>query len=307
MARGDIEKQLAKVEHLAQSSKWQRFFYAPLPYLTAALFNKVLYPITKKAWRRSCQTAYGLPFVVALPAGTDIYLTGGKTHDSERQLARYLANHLKAGMTYVDVGAHYGYFVGLAASLNPSGQTIAFEPSPSTFQLLSQNMKSLPSGCQVVLHQQGLADQAGQRTFYQFPARYSEYNSLDISQYQDEKWLTTYPPTPVLIQITTLDEALDQIPHILKIDVEGAEDLVLQGAEKWLTQQKTAVVLEYLPTQKSNGSHQRAHRWLLEKGYLCHRITPLGEAARCHDPEQWLSSIQADSANLLYLPTAVAA
>lgn len=288
---------LAKVERLAESSKWKRFLAAPLPYLQAAVFNKLVYPIRKRAWLRSCQLCFGIPFQVALPAATDIFLTGGKTHASERQLARFLLHHLRDGMTYVDVGAHYGYFLGLAAQLNPHGCNIGFEPSPSTYALLRQNMQNLP----VQLHQKGVGAQSGQLTFYQFPAKYSEYNSLDIAQYEGQAWAKAYPPTPLAVAITTLDEQLQAPPDILKIDVEGAEDQVLSGAEKWLALGKTQVLLEYLPAHSSNGSHGKAHRWLLEKGYRCHRLSAEGQPILCPDPEAWLLGEGVDSTNLLYL------
>lgn len=288
---------LAKVERLAESSKWQRFLSAPLPYLQAACFNKLVYPITKQAWLRQCRLCYGIDFQVALPAATDIFLTGGKTHPSELQLAKFLLHHLKDGMTYVDVGAHYGYFLGLAAQLNPNGTNIGFEPSPTTFALLRKNLQSLP----VQLYQEGVGAATEKLTFYQFPAKYSEYNSLDLQQYQGQSWLKAYPPEAIPILITSLQERLTQPPSILKIDVEGAEDRVLIGAESLLALGKTQIILEYLPIHSSNGSHLRAHQWLLEKGYVCHRLSAAGQPLACPDPERWLLRERIDSTNLLYL------
>ncbi len=288
---------LAKVERLAESSKWQRFLAAPLPYLQATVFNKMVYPISKRAWLRTCDLCFGIPFQVALPAATDIFLTGGKTHASERQLARFLLQHLRDGMTYVDIGAHYGYFLGLAAQLNPHGLNIGFEPSPTTFALLQQNMQGLA----VQLHQKGVGAKEDQLTFYQFPAKYSEYNSLDIDQYEGQAWLEAYPPNLISVEVTTLTTQLQAPPNILKIDVEGAEDQVLYGAEKWLLPGKTQVLLEYLPAHNSNGSHGKAHRWLLKKGYRCHRLSATGQPIVCSDPEAWMRDESVDSTNLLYL------
>lgn len=297
----DLPDALAKVERLAESSKWQRFLSAPLPYLQAGCFNKLVYPITKRAWLRQCRLCYGIDFQVALPAATDIFLTGGKTHPSELQLAKFLLHYLQDGMTYVDVGAHYGYFLGLAAHINPRGKNIGFEPSPATFKLLRKNMESLP----VRLYQEGVGAASGELTFYQFPAKYSEYNSLDLEQYEGQAWLSAYPPKAIPIQVSTLAERLTAPPNILKIDVEGAEDQVLIGAESWLLAGKTQIILEYLPKQSSNGSHLRAHHWLVNKGYACYRLSPEGEPISCPEPEAWLLHEQLDSTNLLYLSDAV--
>lgn len=298
MNRIELEKALDRVEGLAEAGRLSRLAHAPLRYLTAGLFNRLIYPNTRRSLRRTVESFYGTPFTVALPAGTDIYLTGGKTHASEIRLARFLIRELRDGMTYVDVGAHFGYFAGLAARLNPSGEHIAFEPAPDTFALLRQNLVAAP----VELRAAGVSDKSGQLAFYQFPARYSEYNSFDLEQYRVEPWLANYPPEEVSVEVVTLDESLTKAPDILKIDVEGLEDRVIIGAQNYLRERRSQVVLEYLPTSISNGSHRRAHSRLLELGYRSHYLDEGGRCQVCADPEVWLQSTGTDSTNLVYLP-----
>lgn len=297
MLRPALFSKLDRVGKLAASSKLHRFFAAPIAYFTAAIFSRLVYPSRKKPLLRKGKTFYGLPFSMALPAGTDIYLTGGKTHISELRLARFLIHRLKAGHTYIDVGAHYGFFAGLAAVIDQNIHVQAFEPAPATFQILQQNLGHLNN---VRLQQLGLGHEVDTLTFYQFPARYSEYNSLDIEQYQNESWIKDFPPTAVQVKVTTLDEALNAPPDFLKIDVEGAEDLVIQGGQRILQAGKTTIIMEYLPRTKSNGSHFQALQLLQQWGYHTYQLTDTGKPAPCPNPEKWLKDSGQDSANLIF-------
>lgn len=297
MQRQALLDKLATVERLASNGKSQRLLSAPLRYLTAAAFNRLVYNRSKKPLIKQCQTFFEQSFTVALPAGTDIYLTGGKTHVSELRLARFLIRYLDSQHSYVDVGGHYGYFSGLASTIG-SAVTV-FEPSPDTFSFLEKNLE----GPNVTLHQQGLADQKGTLTFYQFPALYSEYNSLDIEQYANEPWIKDFPPSKVAVPISTLDIALSEVPNFLKIDVEGAEDRVVSGGQKILSEGKTVISMEYLPAKQSNGSHKKATELLLSWGYKSYRLNDDGHPVECHDPEHFLASEQQDSTNLIFFVT----
>ena len=304
MTRKEILSAIDEVAHLANAGKLTRLAKSPLRYLATAYFNKVTYPRTRTPLRKTSSNAYGLPFTVALPAGTDIYLTGGKTHVSEIKLARFLARHLKANDRYTDVGAHYGYFAGLAAALPEQVHITCFEPAPDTFKLLQQNLGNSP----VELRQKGLADLESHLTFYQFPAQYSEYNSLDVEQYQQESWYQHFPPEAVQVAISTLDSEFTTPPDFLKIDVEGVEDRVIAGGSKLLRQGKTVIIMEYLPESTSNGSHIRALQLLTSWGYQVYQLDLAGDLHPCADPQKWMESQHLDSANLVFckhLPKAV--
>lgn len=299
LSRTDILNSLAEVERLAQAGKLNRLLNAPARYLATAYFNKVTYPSKRKPQERNTTTAYGLPFTVALPAGTDIYLTGGKTHPSEIKLARFLVRHLQENNSYVDVGAHYGFFAGLATTLSDTIKVTCFEPAPDTFKFLQQNLETT----NVELRQKGLADEESELTFYQFPTQYSEYNSLDIEQYRHEAWFMDYPPQALQVAISTLDAEFNTPPDVLKIDVEGVEDRVITGGSALLQQGKTVIIMEFLPPTTSNGSHHRAYQLLLSWGYQAYQLTADGNLQPCPDPNRWMKQENLDSVNLVFCTT----
>ena len=118
----ELEKNLDKVEQLAQANKFQRLLHHPVRYVSAQFFRTVTFPITKKGTLRTAQTFMDYPLSILLPSGMDIYLTGGKAHDSEIRLARFLIhffrnNDLDNNISFVDIGAHVGYFSLLTSFL----------------------------------------------------------------------------------------------------------------------------------------------------------------------------------------------
>lgn len=78
---------------------------------------------------------------ISLPksgAGALIYYQGW----SEPEVAAFLLRLLKPGMTFVDVGAHIGEYVLLAAAVvGREGNVHAFEPDPRNYRLLERNVK----------------------------------------------------------------------------------------------------------------------------------------------------------------------
>jgi FkbM family methyltransferase len=293
---------LEKVEQLARASKLTRFLAHPVRYGQAILFRQLIYPRSRRPAYRTVPAFFGEPLTVALPAGTDIYLTGGKTHDSEIRLAKYFINSLGPGDQVLDIGAHFGYFTLLAAHLvGKTGQVQSFEASIINYQLLQQNTAHLP---QVTSQNQAVSDQEGTLTFYQFPVQFSEYNSRDVAQYQHEAWFQKYTPEAITVPAVTIDSIFSQPefePKMIKIDVEGGELQVIKGGEHTLQEQSPAVIMEYLAPSRHNQVHQQASRLLAQFRYEAHVITSTGSLLPCPDPDLYLKNLHLDSDNLVFL------
>jgi hypothetical protein len=136
----DNWKSLLQSEQRAKAPKWQRLIRSPFWYPLSMIFNKIIYPLTKKEWRKKVNTFFGIPMTTALPSGTDILLNGIKSHDSEIRLSKFLTRHLKPGEIFIDVGAHHGYYSLLASSLvGEDGKVHSIEASQHSFNLLQYN------------------------------------------------------------------------------------------------------------------------------------------------------------------------
>ena len=138
----------------------------------------------------------------------------------------------------LDVGANIGCTAILFGDM--AEQVHAFEPSPTTFRYLQENVQANSVG-NVQLHNLGLGAEAAVTTITFAPNnRSGGFVSNQTSANADH--LTEQ------IEIRTLDQVLDSMapaaPDFIKIDVEGFEGHVLRGAAATLQRHHPAVVLE---------------------------------------------------------------
>ena len=298
----DLETKLAEIERLAHGSRWQRLWHAPAKYLFALGFRELLYARNHRARPATVHTFFGLPMRVLLPAGTDLYLLGAKSHESETRLARVMLRHLKPHDTFVDVGGHFGYFSLLASRLvGPRGRVVAFEASRNTFAVLADNVHPQAN---ITSFNKALSDQAETISFFEFPVLYNEFNSMNVDQFRHERWFAEYPPVKTEVPATTLDAALTElgvVPAFIKIDVEGAELKVIRGAAQTLAAHRPVVVMEYLAPNRHNTAHHEAAALLASWGYASYAPTATGALEPCPDLDAYLARSGEDSANFVFV------
>jgi FkbM family methyltransferase len=169
-------------------------------------------------------------------------LSRGSYESAESEL---FAQLVKPGMTVVDVGANVGYYTVLASRLvGERGRVLAFEPEPRSHALLARNVAE--NGCaNVRLFALALADHQGEATLYADRENLGTPSLVRANVAGDAA-------TSVQVPTTTLDAALaaalGEAPvDLLKMDVQGAEKLVLAGAERLLRQPGLQLVLELWP------------------------------------------------------------
>lgn len=125
----------------------------------------------------------------------------------------------------IDVGANIGYYTTLMSKYAFNGSVHSFEPVPINWKILNLNIQ-LNKLKNVVLNYSALADKKGEVDFS--VSIDGAYSSIKHTGRNIESEILT-------VKLDTLDEYIvrNEISKIdvIKIDVEGAEDLVLQGAE----------------------------------------------------------------------------
>lgn len=279
--RSYLSGRLEVVKNLAQPSIFVRLRHAPWRYLLGQLYNKVIYPVTKRQKVVWASTFFGEDMKVALPAGSDIYFTHGKSHDSEIRLARFLIREVGRESHFLDIGAHFGYFSLLASRLTGScGLVYSFEPGRLTFDILRQNTAK---HAEIKVFNSAVSASKGKLQFYEFPISFSEYNTLDVSQFAEEAWFAKYKPQKIEVEADTIDNITSDgtfQPDIIKIDVEGAEDQVIRGGQQYLQRHSPIVIMEYLSVKRNNESHKKAVLNLLSLGYTPAIIIPDGSVEK---------------------------
>ncbi len=297
----DLLRKLSDVETWDKAPKWRKAASRPFRYPFAILYARLWYPVSRKGLLLDTRTFFGSDMQVRLPAGTDLYLSGAKTHSSEIRLARLLVRNLGPGMTFLDIGAHYGYFSLLAAKLvGDTGRVMAFDAARSNYEILEHNVsgqKNIRSFHQAVGADNGLL------TFYEFPPKYSEYNTTDPDQFRGAEWFRDIEPAVHEVAAYSIDH-LAEIhalrPDIIKIDVEGAEDKVILGGSRFFSESAATIVMEYLAPERHNKPHRDAVDMLLAHGYRCHRIDEAGYLQPLSEPDRYLSDTRQDSDNLAF-------
>ena len=288
---------LSETEALARSGRPGRLLRRPFRYVHAMLFRHLVFPQTNKPKIVKAETFFGETLNIPLPACTDIYLTGGKSHDSEIRLARFLIQTLREGDTVLDLGAHIGFFTRLLSSLcGKQGRVIAVEPSAGTFALLHENTRDKKN---ILALEAAAGAEEGQISFFEFDSSHSEYSSTDASQYAGTAWFEQHRPVQRTVPCVSIDGLcrLHQLhPILIKIDVEGGELHVIQGARECLRQDKPILVMEFHPQGPNRGLHLQTLEELTGIGYRAFCITAEGTLGSFHP-----NHAAADSDNIVLM------
>ncbi|SDF04580.1 methyltransferase, FkbM family [Dyadobacter soli] len=197
----------------------------------------------------------------------------------------FLTHYLRPDDTFVDVGANVGVYTILAAGVAGSN-AISFEPIPSTFSKLKRNVTYNLLEGRVDLRNLGVGDKEEKLVFT---------NSLDATNHvisSDEK------PAGATIEVPvdTLDHLLaNRTPNFIKIDVEGFEANVINGAPDTLANPELKVII-----METNGL---SDQYEFGQNYLHNKLLSLGFTPHSYDPfKRNLQKLETTGAsNTIYL------
>lgn len=207
------------------------------------------------------------------------YLRDGNPETYESAL---IERTLRPGMTVVDVGANHGLFSLEAAHLvGESGLVHAFEPTPSTRELLENNLAA--NGLdRVRVFPTALGERPGTARL----RVHREMSGLNTLASEDISWnhRTLRADAIVDVPITTLDahaeaEGIDRI-DFLKVDVEGFELGVIRGARRLLASGRVGRIMLEVGDVTCGNAGVAPPDLLTELealGYALHAISPDGE------------------------------
>lgn len=174
----------------------------------------------------------------------------GRYEPQETALVKAL---LQPGMTFLDVGANWGYFSLLGAFLaGPSGRVISLEPEPRLFACLEKNA-ARNGFAQIRCLSLAAADREGSLQFAGFS---DDQSNWGISRLVARD---AAPASTFAVPTQSLDRLLDELGvasvDLLKMDIEGAEGFALAGLERTLREQRVSrLLLELHPAElKSHG------------------------------------------------------
>jgi len=203
-------------------------------------------------------------FTMRLPVGKNGSGSRGffLTRDYYEPFLEILDSIVKPGDVFYDCGANQGIFTLAAAKLvGNKGKVFSFEPQPYATRCIEDNLE-LNSLDNVTVTEAAVSDQAGSVT-------------LDVSQsnvaasiVNDFGGVNTLKVETV--KLDDVADEYDEMPDVIKLDVEGAEFMALQGAVEILDAFKPTLILEVWDAADAHS--QQSHEFLEVRGYRAHLI-----------------------------------
>ena len=176
--------------------------------------------------------------------------------DRADKLFAFMKGYLKPGMTFVDVGANIGsHTVHGARLVTPKGKVFSFEAAPDTFKLLEENVR-LNGIANASLFNQCLSDKPGPVMF-------------NVNANSARSSLLHPGSSQLSLSAARLDDLLPPaLPlDLLKIDVEGGDYLVLNGARRIFESSRPRVVV-----LEATSCATEIKDFLLSYGYRLYRF-----------------------------------
>ena len=208
-------------------------------FLLATQLNRASF---REPVRAGVKTFWGDYLNVTLPETVSIQIAFQGYY--EKDLTHVLIECLEPGMTFIDIGAHYGYFTLLAAKIvGEAGAVHSFEPTLETYRLLIENVAGRTN---VTVNNKAVYSKTTELPFRQFGADHSAFNSLFEPRLDpaDVEHLGMTTETVAAVSIDDYVAATGIIPNFVKIDAESAERFILEGMQETLKRHRPMFTLE---------------------------------------------------------------
>ncbi|MCD6049045.1 MAG: noeI [Verrucomicrobia bacterium] len=217
---------------------------------------------------------FGTP--VNFPTGAHVVLRAFEEGIFQEALVQRICHLMKAGAWYFDIGANLGLMSLPILHFVPGSQVVAFEPSPNALPYLQRTRQ------EAVLYQdrwqvvgKALGADVGTADFFTAGGENSAFDGLkDTGRLGVKK--------TVQVEASTLDAewtALGKPPvAVIKMDVEGGELAVLQGAVICLATCRPVIFCEWNATNVAayQCAEDQLFRWAQTARYLlCNLSTML--------------------------------
>ena len=284
--------------HAVQGASWgrrlERARRLNVRYL-AYLFRRFVIPGSAKA-----RVFWGKRYRWGRPEhSTSMYLYGVLEHAEEVRLTRFFIRTLQSEDVFLDIGANFGFYSLLASEILEEGRVIAFEPVSFVFRGLNASAARTTN---VEAVNSAVSDRVGTLEFDQAPESRHTGSSFNEAEARVEG-APVFAFTRVKVASTTVDAYCAErkiVPTVIKIDVEGAEKLVIDGGLRTLAAGTPTIVLEVWKPPQKNENHRDAAAVLKKLGYEVHALTDDGGLKKLDDAELEAEFSGGEAANLVF-------
>lgn len=198
-----------------------------------------------------------------IPKGTEAANIWSGLRFEKHEIA-FILQVMRPSTTFLDIGANVGIYAVAVAKKDPNVKVYAFEPCEWTFQILEENIR-LNALDNVSAIRIALGDYVGEATLWVNAPGKDGLNTIGRPSHPDCSIVARES-----VPITTLDDFIrsHSVPRVdvIKVDVEGAELMVLRGGRNLLKQKDAPLILyeSYSWCTKGFNYHPVEIMWLLQ-------------------------------------------
>jgi len=200
----------------------------------------------------------------------------------ETRMLGFLKRLIQPGDVFYDVGANLGMHSRFATRFG-AGQVFAFEPMTENIELLRKNVALAgENAAKIQILQMAASDADGEEVLQvdDVMSGTARLDKVEAGQASLGRKLYGFPPLTEKVRVARIDTliASGQLPpaRVIKIDVEGAENLVLDGAPNLLREHKPDLAIELHSEEKA----KRVLALLDGYGYSCFAYVHEGSEMR---------------------------
>jgi FkbM family methyltransferase len=204
-----------------------------------------------------------------MPTSSDIFRRICLDGHYEPALSSIAAKFVASDRDAIDVGANIGFYSVLLSGKVASGRVLAIEPHPMAYQRLMANLKRNNAAGKTIMFQ-GIAGASLQRNTISFPLGMEEYTTVRALQEDiDDPAITRCEVDETTVDALVQEHSLD--PAFIKIDVEGYEYEVLQGAVRVIRTSRPVILCELNDDmlRKHGSSSALLLEFFRANGYRC--------------------------------------
>ena len=205
------------------------------------------------------------------PVSQDKYISAS-VHEAKTPWDSYIWDRIlsltpsdASGLVFVDVGANIGYFSLAAASMGYN--VVSFEPMSRNAKKLAKSIEMNEFGPRITLYQNAVTDVSGQHVVLKETDATNQGNGQIVSK--TSGGVHGVYGVDYATSVTLSDALKDTNAFIVKIDVEGQEGTVLQGARDWICRDVVQhLILEISDTTKKNSNLLELLQFMISAGYV---------------------------------------
>ncbi|MGI6483583.1 MAG: FkbM family methyltransferase [Methanobacterium sp.] len=153
-------------------------------------------------------------------------------------------NLLQSNTIFIDIGANIGYYTLIAASKIKDGQIYSFEPVKSNYKLLTKNIK-INNINNVKAFQKAISNRNGKIKIFIDGTNLGNH-SLAKNNVIDKTESTEVETIRLDSFFNNLEEIIEE-DFLIKIDTQGAEGLIVEGAHNLLLNKNIKILMEFWP------------------------------------------------------------